>query len=694
MTAANCNYDSREIITVAAIKSSATVLKGKLGGVEVELMLDSGSSVSLVQSNILQKARNVTQVAARPIELVTASGDQLPILQHVKASVQLGELHVVHEFVVVKNLVAPVILGIDFLQGNGLTLDFTQNPVTVSNRPPPQGTNPSVDTLAIAQVVPIFESYQNCAPQTCPIPTIEEPGIDIIEDCAVPNYSAPSNWKLPTCLLANLQGVINKYCGLFSSRPGYTEDAWHYIPTVGNPVKVPPRRIPAHYRMEVCQQLKTMLDEGFIQRSKSPWMAPAVFVPKKSGQFRICIDYRELNKHTTKDSYPLPLPDEVQDRLAGSTVFSTLDLHSGYWQLPVSIVLQACLTSPEIPHTPMWNKAPFYRWKQLWHQLKVVDGVLCHQYSPSPTNQSVTVPVLPRQLQQDVISCNHDAPTAGHLGAEKTLSRLCLEAFWINMARDVDEYCRQCSTCQRSKLTMASPAPLLNVPIGQPWQMVAVDILQVPLSTKNNRYLLVIQDYFTKWADAIPLPNQTAPRITSELIKFFSVYGPPQILHSDQGCNFESTILAQTLDAFGIRKSHTTPYHPQGDGMVERFNRTLLQLLRAYVTSQHDWELYLPYMLYAYRTSQHASTGASPFLLLYGRNPTPQPLVTQLGYDTLSYPAQIQAKLSELQDFVHSNLTQSAHSQKCHYDQRAKEHTFIPGDSVWLSIPTARKLDP
>jgi len=69
-------------------------------------------------------------------------------------------------------------------------------------------------------------------------------------------------------------------------------------------------------------------------------------------------------------------------------------------------------------------------------------------------------------------------------------------------------------------------------------------------------------------------------------------------------------------------------------------------------------------------------------------------LVIQLGYDTLSYPAQLQAKLSELQDLVHSNLTQSAHSQKCHYDQHAKEHTFIPGDPVWLSIPTAGKLDP
>ena len=115
-----------------------------------------------------------------------------------------------------------------------------------------------------------------------------------------------------------------------------------------------------------------------------------------------------------------------------------------------------------------------------------------------------------------------------------------------------------------------------------------MDILQVPLSTNNNRYLLVIQDYFTKWADAIPLPDQTASRITVELIKFFCTYGPPQVLHSDQGRNFESAIFTQVLDAFGVHKSRTTPYHPQGDGMVERFNRTLLQLLRAYVTSQDD----------------------------------------------------------------------------------------------------------
>jgi len=89
--------------------------------------------------------------------------------------------------------------------------------------------------------------------------------------------------------------------------------------------------------------------------------------------------------------------------------------------------------------------------------------------------------------------------------------------------------------------------------------------------------------------------------------------------------NFESSLLTQTLEAFGVQKSRTTAYHPQGDGMVERFNRSLLQLLRVYVDKQSEWEHYLPLVLYAYRTSVHSSTGVSPFLLMYGRNPSSTP---------------------------------------------------------------------
>ena len=111
--------------------------------------------------------------------------------------------------------------------------------------------------------------------------------------------------------------------------------AYHHIPTQGSPVHVPPRRIPAHYRETVEKQIHHMLEQGIIEESCNPWMAPAVFVPKKSGEIRLCIDYRELNKRTLKDAYPLPLVDEVQDRLSSCTIFSTLDLQSGYWQLPV-----------------------------------------------------------------------------------------------------------------------------------------------------------------------------------------------------------------------------------------------------------------------------------------------------------------------------------------------------------------------
>ena len=110
--------------------------------------------------------------------------------------------------------------------------------------------------------------------------------------------------------------------------------------------------------------------------------------------------------------------------------------------------------------------------------------------------------------------------------------------------------------------------------------------------------------------------------------------------------------------------------------------------------SQHDWETYLPNVLYDYRTSQHTATGVSPFLLLYGRQPAPCQLPTQLGYDLICYPAHLQARLAELQDFVHKNLTQTAHLQKSNYDNHTMESTFIPGDPVWLSIPTAGKLDP
>lgn len=182
----------------------------------------------------------------------------------------------------------------------------------------------------------LYQAEHKIKTKICAIRVLEKPGTDVVDECAVPNYQKPVSIELPECPALALQTVVKEYQALFRTTPGVTDTACHYIPTTGNPARVPPRRVPAHYRQEVEQLMRTMLEQGIIEESSSPWMAPAVFVPKKSGELRLCIDYRELNKKTTKDAYPLPLPDEVQDRLSGSTIFSTLDLQSGYWQLPVS----------------------------------------------------------------------------------------------------------------------------------------------------------------------------------------------------------------------------------------------------------------------------------------------------------------------------------------------------------------------
>ena len=310
------------------------------------------------------------------------------------------------------------------------------------------------------------------------------------------------------------------------------------------------------------------------------------------------------------------------------------------------------------------RRPPLQRYRQLWSQLKIVEGVLCRHYTPDPSLDSVLVPILPTSLHHEALWRNHDAPSAGHQGTEKTLHRIRQEAYWVGMPRDVNRHCQVRKKCQQSKLPSPQRAPLVNIPIGHPWQMIAADILEVPISSKNNRYLLVIQDYYTKWAEAIPLQDQKAVTITNELIKVLSRLGIPEILHSDQGRNFESTVLAQTLNAFGLSKSRTTAYHPECDGMVERFNRTLLQLLRSYVDTEENWEQYLPLVLYVYRTSVHFSTGVSPFMMMYGRQPKQSDLSSPTAFNSQSYPAYLQDKLANLQDFVESNLAAAADQQK------------------------------
>ena len=152
-------------------------------------------------------------------------------------------------------------------------------------------------------------------------------------------------------------------------------------------------------------------------------------------------------------------------------------------------------------------------------------------------------------------------------------------------------------------------------------ERIAVDVMgPLPVTKKGNKYLLVAMDYFTKWPEAYALQDQEAKTVATVLVReFVCRFGTPLELHSDQGRNFESELIKEMCEILGIKKTRTTPCHPQSDGMVERYNRTLATQLSMFVNENHsDWDEHSHTVLMAYRTAVHESTGQTPARLMMG----------------------------------------------------------------------------
>ncbi|GFS69774.1 hypothetical protein TNCV_3006601 [Trichonephila clavipes] len=159
--------------------------------------------------------------------------------------------------------------------------------------------------------------------------------------------------------------------------------------------------------------------------------------------------------------------------------------------------------------------------------------------------------------------------------------------------------------------------------VGVPFERIAFDILGLlPRSPDGNNHILVGMDYFTKWPEAYPIPEQEASTVAEVLVQhWISRFGVPLQLHSDQGRNFDSAVCKRLCEILAIDKIRTTALYPQSDGMVERFNRTILNSLSLLVSSnQQDWGRKLPFCLLAYRSSFHETTGYSPSQMLFGHN--------------------------------------------------------------------------
>ncbi|KAL1268820.1 hypothetical protein QQF64_034183 [Cirrhinus molitorella] len=230
--------------------------------------------------------------------------------------------------------------------------------------------------------------------------------------------------------------------------------------------------------------------------------------------------------------------------------------------------------------------------------------------------------VLPQSLKAEALSGIHNL--AGHQGQTRTLHLARQRFYWPKMEQDIKSYVKCCQRCILAKSPEPSArAPLESIRTSAPMELVCLDFWSAEDSKQNSVDVLVVTDHFTKLAHAFPCDNQTAKQVARKLWDHvFCVYGFPERIHTDQGANFESGLNAELLKLSGVVKSHTTAYHPMGNGGTERFNRTLGAMLRSLpLKAKHQWPQQIQSLTFAYNATVHETTGFPPFYLMFGRVP-------------------------------------------------------------------------
>ena len=302
--------------------------------------------------------------------------------------------------------------------------------------------------------------------------------------------------------------------------------------------------------------------------------------------------------------------------------------------------------------------------------------------------------VVPKVLRNQVLKYYHDLPSAGHLAAEKVVEKVKRNFYWPNMKESIQGYIVRCDECASKKTVKSkSHAPLGCYLLGEPMERVSMDIMgPLPLTERNNRYILVVIDTFTKFAEAYPLPNQEAKTIAEILVnEFICRYGCPHQVLTDQGKNFQSQLIEELYNLLHIDKTRTSTFRPQCNGSSERLNRSVVTMLKMYCESaQNQWDKYLPQVMMAYRSSNHSSTGYTPNMMMLGRNVVlPFELVVGLPKQEIErslpeFICNLRESLERVHKIARETLKKSASYQKRYYDLHARKRSFEKGDLVWL----------
>ncbi|WJX45504.1 hypothetical protein P8452_32379 [Trifolium repens] len=502
------------------------------------------------------------------------------------------------------------------------------------------------------------------------------------------------------------------------------------------PISESPYRMAPTELVELKSQIEDLLEKGFIRPSVSPWGAPVLLVKKKDGRSRLCVDYRKLNKVTIKNRYPLPRIDDLMDQLKGASVFSKIDLKSGYHQIRVR--------EEDVQKTAFRSRYGHYEYlvmpfgvtnapaifmdymNRIFHTfldkfvVVFIDDILIYSKDEEEHEEHLrlVLQVLrDRKLYANPSKCEFWMKTVnflGHVISEEGISVdpakietvlawkqpqtvtdirsfVGLAGYYRRFIEGFAKIVASCLTCQKAKVEHQKPAGMLqslDIPEWK-WNSISMDFITgLPKTRRKHDSIWVIVDRLTKSAHFLPVRiTDTAEKLTDIYVaEIVRLHGIPSSIVSDRDPKFTSHFWRTLHEALGTKLRLSSAYHPQTDGQTERTNQSLEDLLRACVLDDRgSWDDVLPLIEFTYNNSFHTSIGMAPYEALYGRRCQTPLCWYQDGESIIVGPEMVRQTTDKVRK-IQARMKVAQDRQKSYADRRRRPLEFEAGEHVFLRV--------
>ncbi len=382
--------------------------------------------------------------------------------------------------------------------------------------------------------------------------------------------------------------------------------------------------------------------------------------------------------------FPVNLSGNALDQLSSKDIQAAQDMD------PIIGPVKRAMENNQVPTRSKSDSPETVLLLRESRKLEIKDDLI-YRVKEKMCGKQIKQLVLPGRYRPMVLRSLHDE--CGHMGVERTTELVKDRFYWPRMTAEVEQYIRTCGRCISRKTLPQHASPLNQITSNGPLDLVCIDFLQIEPDSKGVSNVLVVTDHYTRYAQAFATKDQKAVTVARVLWeKYFVHYGLPARIHSDQGRDFESRLIKELLSMLGIRKSRTSPYHPQGDAQPERFNRTLLAMLGTLDTVKKQcWSQHITYLVHAYNCTKNDSTGYSPYHLMFGREAR-LPIDICFGISPngesaanyRQYVAKMRKDLHKAYQLASDAATKSHLKNKARYDHRVRDLPLEKGDRILI----------